>query len=332
MHDEQNYNRVLGTYNMVNPFDENQKDRIKNLLKLNGICIYQHKILCNLSKNTESDGAQSFFSSIVDISNVVLTWQIFDEISASLDNRGPLSELIGDVKKNAQGDIQENPALNIPYEMAFNDLECRTFSPQLMYTNFINGSMFQDFIVGTFSAFEYWMSEIYDHLFDASCAIDRRKAKVTKMIGDKKNNIINEDDRAVIESWLARVQDQISDEIIKKFGSYVSSSEKIEIVISHVNKKYGQELKDLGVDPIEKEDRDLIKFYATQRNAIHNLGKHSKSSNLCFYDVTIEAGKPSYYKDYNDNINLCLDLIVIFIKVITILEIDRELLLEGVDC
>lgn len=321
--------KVLGTYNMVNPFDKNQKDRIENLLKLNGICIFHHQYLSESCGMIESESGTSFFSVLVDISNVVLTWQIFDEISASLDNRGPLEKLINEVKSNVFNDEDFNMHLELPYTFAFRDLEYRTFDPELMYTDFINGSLFQDFIVGTYSAFEYWMCVIYDQLFDKSCVIESRKAKVLKIINNK-NNTKNEDDRATIESWLAQVQDQISDEIIKQFGSYISASEKIDKVISYASKIYKEKFTDNknGIEQIEKTDRELIKFYAAQRNSIHNLGKHSKSLDISFYGVKVEAGKASYYENHSDNINLCLDLATLFIKVITILDIDHNILIE----
>ncbi|MEN3979061.1 hypothetical protein [Acinetobacter sp. CWB-B33] len=330
MNDGKKEDKILGIYYMVNPFDKNQKDRIKNFIKLNGICIFHHNFLSQSIGLNEGESGKSFFSALVDISNVALTWHIFDEISASLENRGPLKELIEEVKSNVFNDENFNMDLEWPYALAFKDLEYRTFDPELMYTDFINSSLFQDFIVGTYSAFEHWMTKIYDHINNVSSVIDSRKMKVTKIISNKKNKIKDEEEKAVIERWLEEVQDQISDEIIKKFGNYVSASEKIDKVLSTARNKFKdkfQNNKD-GIDQIEQTDIDLVKFYAAQRNSIHNLGKHSKSLNISFYGVKINADEPSYFENKSDHINLCLDLAMIFIKVITILEIEHNILLE----
>ena len=331
-----NGNNILGSYNRVKSFDKNQIDRIKNLIKLNGICIFQHDLLSESCGLKDGEGGKTFFSALIDISNVVLTWHIFDEISASLENRGPFKELVEDVKSCVFEDDNFNMNLEFPYAYGFRDLEYRTLDPELMYTDFINSSLFQDFIVGTFSAFEYWMTKIYDHLSDVSCVTDRKKTKVKNLIRSINNNFINKDNnineenKAIIETWLEQVQDQISDDIIKKFGSYVSASEKIEKVIAIARKTYQVKHKnnEYGLDPIDKDDLNLVKFYAAQRNSIHNLGIHSKSLNITLYDVEIKAGEASYFKNKSDNINLCLDLAKLFVKLITILDIDHNLLVE----
>jgi hypothetical protein len=321
-------NKIFGSYNWVNKFDKNQKDRIKNLLKLNGLCIIEHNYISESCGQVNGEPGRTFFSDIVDISNVVLTWQIFDEISASLDNRGPLGQLIDEVRSDIYNDEDFDLGFEWAYTLAFDDLKHRTFDPDLMYTDFINGSLFQDFIVGTYSAFEYWMTRIYDNTCKDSDVIDRRKEKVIKLIEKKKNTISDANEKGIVENWLVQNQEELSKDIIKKFGSYVSSSEKIDKVISIASKNYSEALRDNGVDPISNDDRNLIKFYAAQRNSIHNLGKHSKSLDISFYGVKIEEGKASYYKDHSDNVNLCSDLINLFVKVVRILNVDLNLIIE----
>jgi len=72
---------------------------------------------------------------------------------------------------------------------------------------------------------------------------------------------------------------------------------------------------------ITDRDLELVTFYSALRNSIHNLGYHSKTIDVIFYDIKIEEGKASYYSDYSKNIKLCMDLCKLYCSIINSLDL-----------
>lgn len=297
---------VLGTFNRVNCFDKNQKDRIKNILLLNGFCEINHEILI---ENYDLDKGEiiSFFSSIVDIANLVLTWEINDEITASLYNRGPINELIGEIVHDLNQDLDKikNVGLLNGCLIAVSNMREKTFHG--LYTDALKGSLFLDFIVSTYSAFEYWMCKIYDDLFDVEEILNSRKKKIVKrFLGNSIN--INECQKK-----------ELADQIVKEYCSHIPSRIKIDKVILEARKK---QKKDPDLIEITNRDLELVTFYGCLRNSIHNLGVHSKTIDISFYDVKIEKGKASYFSDHSDNVRLCNDLCKLYCKILNNLDLE----------
>ncbi len=147
------------SYTRLHEYDKNQLDRITNLLKLQGICFYQQDLLmetCNIQPNTM---LKSFFNHVIQVSDVLLTWQLFDELTASLDNRGGITDLKSYLCNNQiQKIIQNNPDLEMPLALAFRSIDGVL---NVEYTDFLNGSQYQSFFVNVFSAFEYWTCKFF---------------------------------------------------------------------------------------------------------------------------------------------------------------------------
>lgn len=304
---------VLGTFNRVNNFDRNQKDRIKNILLLNGICEINHEILIE-NYDLEEGEIVSFFSAIVDIANLVLTWEINDEITASLYNRGPIKELMGEIIQDLNQDLVESKNVRLikGCKIAVSNACEKTFHG--VYTDALKGSLFLDFIVSTYSAFEYWVCKIYDDLFDVDEILNSRKKKIVKKFF---GNLINIDESQ---------KKELADQIVKEHCAHISSRIKIDKVISEARNKRKE---DPNLIEITNRDLELVTFYGCLRNSIHNLGEHSKTIDISFYDVKIEKGKASYFSDHSDNVRLCIDLCKLYCKILNNLDLELNSVMKS---
>jgi hypothetical protein len=231
------------------------------------------------------DGAsyRNFFTAISDQIDPLLVYFINDEVSASLIDRGPVRSL-----------IEEATAENYRAEH-FKMLEYAKGDLSDLFTNrtnFIISSSFLEFKVSTYSAFEQYTGELYDQLVSKN---PRSNKKTSDLIGLIEKYSANNDasEKALIL------------EKIKKLSFYVSSSEKIEYVLSKVHLE-----KDSAI-----EARKFLKFYRSQRNTIHNLGTHigeSQSEIVNGIEIILENGKPSFTENHNSAIFACRKLMTIY--------------------
>ncbi|MFZ2726352.1 MAG: hypothetical protein WAX77_08890 [Methylococcaceae bacterium] len=161
-------------YIKQNEFDKNNKERIYNLMVFKGRCLsYSNDLMSNYMQFSPIIKGSNFYNSISCIIDLLLFFFINDEISACLKGRGPMNDLfteilIGNYKKedekflaNAHRDIQDL-------------FQWRT--------DFVIGSNFLDFTVSTFSAFEYWVSKIYDKLKSESTKDSSKVERLKKIL------------------------------------------------------------------------------------------------------------------------------------------------------
>lgn len=266
-------------------FDKNQVDRILHLLVLKSRCLRQDSAL-RLHFN-DAKPAMTFFGAIALAVDNLLLAQLNDAVAACLHERGPTRALIEKII-----DVAKANGIGIP-QLAINDF------PDLFRnrTDFIIGSCFLDFVVGTYSAFEMYMACIYEKLRLKYPRSGKQEKRVVRLI-EKYNNAAPE------------LKDEVVRCIIKEGGDYVSGAEKIEFVMSKLSTQYARDIA---------EDRKIIQFYANVRNSIHNLGKSASKKDFRLptigADITLLSGKPMFSHDYSDITRLCGDLVEIYLSV-----------------
>jgi len=229
--------------------------------------------------------ANNFFSGISDAIDNLLFFFLNDEVSASLDNRGPLGDIMASALEN-HGKKIDLPSI----ELAVPDIQ-ELFRER---TDFMIGSNFLDFTVSTFSVFEKWTSNIYEELREREPSKNKKAKEVKKLI--KKYNA--SDDLG---------KEQVVRKIMDNCSSYVSGAEKIEFSMSMLTDEYKRDIK---------RDKAIVKLYRSQRNTIHNLGVHNHKSvepiSINNIELSLEEGFPSFTKDFNSNIYICDELVEIY--------------------
>lgn len=270
-------------YKKIKPFDENNKMRIYNLLVLKGKSIRKGHLLSTHQNITEGDEYSNFFFAISNQIDPLLQYFINDEISASLEERGPLGDLIKEVKED--NNIDESSENLLYAELDLQNLFVNK-------TDFIIGSNMLDFIVGSYSAFEMYVSELYDTLYFHNSKSNKKEKKLISLINKYSKSTSEETKASVLEK-------------IKKISFYVSGAEKIDYVLSKSN--------------FPKNEKDkaskMLKYYRNQRNTIHNLGIHKGedlSENISGIERKLEKNRPGFTTDHNSTIFACNELMDIY--------------------
>lgn len=250
---------------------------------LKGEALLKGQFLAMRQSNISGESYSNFFTAISDQVDPLLIYFINDEISASLLERGPLINLIKEVKDDHYSDEHFKRL-----QYAENDLQ-DLFADR---TDFIIGSNLLDFKVNTFSAFEKHVEELYEKLLLNKPRSDKKEKKLIELIGKYSESSDNDEKASILEK-------------IKRISFYVSSSEKIE----YVSSKSG----------IQKEEADeartFLNFYRNQRNTIHNLGVHKGESQAVVVndiEIALENGKPGYTENHNSAIFACHKLMDIY--------------------
>ena len=172
----------------VNKFDANNKELIYNLLVLKGEALLKGQFLAMRKEMCYGEEYCNFFTAISDQIDTLLIYFLNDEISASLDERGPLRSLIEEVKKDHYIDEHFKRL-----QYAESDL------PNLFAnkTDFIIGSNLLDFKVNTFSAFKKSIDEGRFYKFDTK--LDQRLYLRRIYKGEKE--IIGKDKQGYFTRW-----------------------------------------------------------------------------------------------------------------------------------
>lgn len=270
-------------YEKVNPFDKNNKERIYNLLVLKGEALIKGDLFARKQGLAEGMPYSNFFTAISNQIDLLLVYFINDEISASLHERGPMTELrdelINELYKNE--DFK-----NLQY--ANNDL----FDLFANRTDFIIGSSFLDFKVNTFSAFESYVDELYEELLSIEPRSNRKENELVKLI-DKYN----------FESDLNKKKFAL--EKINGMNFYISSAEKISYVLSKCEMEKEEQIK----------VKEFLDYYRSQRNTVHNLGVHKGKPQAIVIggiEINLEQDQPAFTSDHNSAIFACQRLMEIY--------------------
>jgi hypothetical protein len=267
----------------INDFDKNSKVRIYNLIVLNGEALLRAHFLAFYEGYTPGQPYTNFFNAISNQIDPLLAYLLNDEVTASLNNRGPLSDLLSETKKEHYKDEDYKR-----YDYGYNHL----FELFHDKTDFIIGSKFLDFTVSTYSAFELYIGHIYEHLIQTTPRSNKKECLLVKLI----EKYSNEKDEKIRVDLLNK---------IKNLNFYLSGKEKIEYVISKCS-----------IDKnIKKEWMIFLKNYGARRNTIHNLGIHngeSVSDSIDGIETTLNKGEPSTTSNWNSSIFACRKLMEIY--------------------
>lgn len=270
-------------------YDVNNSKRIYNLLVLKGKCLKysnEHTALaCSVIDLPEFFSSTNFFSSMSDSIDISLFFFLNDEVSASLDNRGPLGDIMACALEE-HGKEQDASSLRL----AVSDTQ-ELFRDR---TDFMIGSSFLDFTVSSFSVFEKWVCNLYGEVRERKPTKNKKLKELDKLISRYNETDVSE--RSVI-----------AQKIMDSCSSYISSSEKIEFSMSMLTDGYERDAK---------RDRDIINLYRSKRNTIHNLGVHAHKSigpiNIQGIELGLKEGMPSFTKDFNSSIYMCDELVEIY--------------------
>lgn len=222
-------------------------------------------------------GLSNFFSTFSAIVDIPLSYLINDELT-NVSNRFNLEKLLSECKLNEDVDIT-----------------CSVMDMKDLFVNRadqIIGSLLLDFNVSAFSSFEFHMCEVYDFIKPHFETKNAKKKKLIKLI-----NKYNENN-----------DDKILDEIMGSCSNYVSSAEKIQFVLSKVEKGYSKY-------KTYKQDLVLIDFLSKRRNTIHNCGIHKGKTQEWKYKNKIyklEFNKGYFSENYSEDIMLWLDVLILF--------------------
>jgi hypothetical protein len=267
-------------YEQTFDFDKNNKNLIYNLMVLKGEALIKGHFLAMKQGITAGDEYSNFFTAIANQIDTLLIYFINDEITASLHDRGLLSKLLDElINENYKEEDYKR------LEFAKNDLS-DLFANR---TDFMIGSNFLDFKVNTFSVFECYIDKLYEELILVTPRSNKKEQDLVKLI-EKYNNENDPDKRLSIINK------------IKNISFYVSSSEKIDIVLSKC-------------EDLESKDREFITYYRSQRNTVHNLGVHkgkSQSVTVEGIEIKLEKDMPSFTSNRNSAIFACRKLMDIY--------------------
>jgi hypothetical protein len=272
-------------------------------MRLNGKCLALHERLIDEAEDKLGYARRSnasFFSAMSDAINCMLLYLLNEEVSAFHDNRYPLDKIV----RNAMS-LDVRSGENEYWKRAYQDVQ-ELFRDRI---NHITGSYFLDFTVSSYSVFEYWMCKFYDDVRVRYPSKNTKKKRLCSLI--QKFNRSEDADREII-----------LDEIMRRCGSFVSGSEKITFIISHLSSKYPRNPSD---------DINTVLNYAARRHTVHNLGVHIHDSLQPIERngkrLELEKNKAALLNDYTLLIDQCEQLVEIYEAAVKDLEITRVELL-----
>jgi len=274
-------------YQQAREFGSIEKDRILNLMILKSRCLRQDDAL---RMELEFQGmAMSFFGAIVGAVDCLMFSLINDEANDCLEDRGPVKDLLASIVHDAAAS-EFGPG---QIQAAVDDMAA-LFRER---TNFVVGSAYLDFVVSTFSAFEMFMSKVYEPLRARTPRSDGRLTRLEKMIAEY--NAASDEKK---KSVLSRMSKEVP-------SDYVSGREKIEFVLSKQPKDWDR-----------SKSLNTVAFYANSRNSIHSLGRSKGGKDFRYdaggLDLIHGAGAGLSTNDRSDIVRLCGELVDIYRDVV----------------
>lgn len=271
-------------------YSTNSAERIYNITVLKGKCLsYNQELLATICDRFDLPpefAGSTFFTAMSDVLDVLLFIFLNEEVSASLENRGPLGDILAE-------SIERNYVESDHRYISYHDDIQHLFSSR---TNFVIGSCFLDFTVSSFSVFEKWVCAAYEEVRQRKKSSNKKITKLQKLIDTYNKTSVSSPERELV---LKSIMDNC--------GSYISGFEKINFTMSMVGSNYSRK---------KRQDLETIEMYSRMRNTIHNLGVHihkksyAMNTNNC--NAKLEFGKAYFTDNYNQNIHLCNELVEIY--------------------
>lgn len=295
-------------------FDTNQCNLLREFLNLKEKCFLWEKNFLGEAFYTTNQNKynfifyHSFYSSFCDVIDLHIFFLVNEELS-NITGREGFNELWNQV---FQGDVEkEKYNLSGSHYIDMKDLFIWRY-------NHILGSLMLDFLVSAFSAFENWISKLFDVICDEQRKImnNGRKEKIKKYIEvayENKKSDFTQLSNDEMESLIIKINS------IQKCD-YFSFPDKLECIYKVIDKE--------SYKRNWNEDKNLVSFLAARRNTVHNQGIHtSKNKELRFYDriYTLEQGKPYKVDKYTDDLSLIGELIDIYTELLKSIHEDIRL-------
>ncbi|RQT81340.1 hypothetical protein [Burkholderia cepacia] len=276
-------------------FDRNQLDRINQLMLLKGLCLeYQNKLELRYEVPSGS-GLTSFYCGISDEVDALVYNFVNDEIATCLDGRGPSRQVFRQIAGNT--DAENINKLNA----AFMDFERMTAE----YRDHYVGRCYLDFMVGTYSVFETWITRIRNALMERNPRAPSQRMRKLRELVEQYPTALD-----------APQRDAILERIAKLMRGQQSSAGIVDFVFSKIS-TYSR--------PNAEQDRSLIRGYAALRNSVHNMGvSESKDDHELVgegFEITLPKGLSSYTQDHSDRTRACAELVKIYTAVVDSLDL-----------
>lgn len=271
-------------------FDINTKSRIYSLIVLKGRCIFNEDML-GLYMGLKPRPGRTFYGDLSGAVDMLLYFFMNDEVSACMAGRGPLQELFDEVKQEYLDERDERM-----FRLAMEDIK-NIYEERV---DFMIGSSFLDFTVGSFSVFEFWMGRLYDRIKETDADRRVRKAECVvrqiKRYNDAKDEVTRQ---AAVKK------------IMEEGSPFMSAKGKLDHIFSKLSADYARDAK---------KDLEIVGFYRAQRNTVHNLGIHAGEEDLKLLldsgEVTLNVNEPSRTNDWATSIELCYELMNIYMAII----------------
>lgn len=279
-------------------FDGNNLERIFRLLLLQEKCLtYHEEMLAKFASEIGARETTNFYMHIYDITSVPLVFLLNDEITASLKDRGTLPQLIDKIKeKIIDGE---------PLRRSLHGLE-DIFRWQ---ADHLIGSSFLDFIVNVYSAFEQWLSKVYEFIAEKDIVSERRR-RLEALVLDY-CAIQKDDDRESVNK-----KKELLTKMMERCQPNIQGSNKIDLVIKKI--KGIEYCRDI------EADARLISFFRTKRNTVHNGGYNyhgrEKKFEIEGEILYIKSDSACYDTNWCATIRLCFELVEIYHSMIKALE------------
>jgi hypothetical protein len=286
-------------------FDTNIKIVIGSFLELQDECYHQENFFLGedfFSINKNKLGFicyNSFYSLFRDICSIPLYFLINEEIS-NAHGRDCFPILLKEIIDEGHYTPKKKHLIdNVDADLQHTYKELS----HLLIRNFNEsfGSQMLDFQVSSYSAFENWMSRLYNGLCPDHHdeIIEKRKSKI----------------RDILKNISATSPEtQLNEAVTSLFsikGDFISFPDKVNGIYKNIEKSlYRRNIN---------KDKEIILFLGKLRNTVHNNGIHSGSNasieiNNCTH--TIENGRPYKSPSWAESLKLTCELILIYTEIL----------------
>ena len=190
-------------------------------------------------------------------------------------------------------------------ENRYNDIKCFLLKKDIYRLsseefNSLFVAFLYDFIINVWSVFENGINELCE-IFDEEIKKTLNNNNCKKQLKFLKRYIKDEE--------IMKILEEKEDEYIKKFPKYISLFDKINFIFKKIKEKYSREIK---------KDKEVLLFYSTLRNTIHNVGinkKETKKIEINGKKLEIKENSPAFFENYFDVLELIKEIFLIYIEI-----------------
>lgn len=286
-------------------FDSKIKTLIGGLLELQDECYHQENFFLgesffNINKNKLGFiYYHSFYSLFRDICSTPLYFLINEEVS-NAHGRDYFPVLLNEIINEGHYTVKKKHHSynqNIDLQHTYEELS------HLLINNYneLFGSQMLDFQISSYSAFENWITKLYNSLCPdhKTEIIEKRKAAIKNLLKTYNSNPSDiELDKTVTNLFEIK-------------GDFISFPDRV----NEIYKKIDHSLYKRTIN----KDKDIILFIGKIRNTVHNSGIHNgknSSINVNGHTHNLEKGKPYKSPSWIETLKLTKELILIYTELL----------------